>query len=83
MKTAPCRLLEGGVLHAAPAVYSARMPEAAALNAALQRRFAALRDDSGTRRNHYFLGRFENLYVERACIPEVEPVLDAATGCRW
>jgi hypothetical protein len=49
-------------------------------NESLQRRFQGLRDAAGTRRSHYFQGRFENIYPERASIPEVEPILDWATG---
>jgi|GEM_PF-390055 len=48
-------------------------------NRNLYRRFQALRDAAGTRRSHYFQGRFENVYPDRAAIPEVEPVLDWAT----
>ncbi|HSM28640.1 MAG TPA: hypothetical protein VK855_11125, partial [Thioalkalivibrio sp.] len=38
-------------------------------NASLQRRFQGLRDAAGTRQSHYFQGRFENVYPERAAIP--------------
>jgi hypothetical protein len=49
-------------------------------NEHLHRRFQALRDAGGTRRSHYFQGRFENIYPERAAMPEVDPVLEWATG---
>jgi hypothetical protein len=80
MKAVHQRAVEREALHAVPPVHAARMRGAASINEGLQRRFAALRDDSATRRSHYFLGRFENLYVERTRVPEVKPVLDAATA---
>ncbi len=49
-------------------------------NERMYRRFQVLRDDAGTRRSHYFQGRFENVYPERAAMPEVECVLEWAAG---
>ena len=61
-------------------VHAVSLAGAGRWNRNLYRRFQALRDAAGTRRSHYFQGRFENIYPERAAIPEVEPVLDRATG---
>lgn len=49
-------------------------------NERMYRRFQVLRDDAGTRRSHYFQGRFENVYPERAAMPEVDSVLEWAAG---
>jgi hypothetical protein len=61
-----------------PPVYTCRLHGAPALNRALRDRFATLREEPATRRSHYFAGRFENLYVDRDRIPEVEPLLEQA-----
>ena len=31
--------------------------------------------------SHFFSGRYENLYIDRACIPEVESILSFARDC--
>ena len=54
-----------------------RLPDAAALNARLLLRFAQLSGTGRVRQTHFFAGRFENLYIERADMPELEPVLQA------
>jgi hypothetical protein len=58
--------------------HRAWLAEAAAVNAALLRRFLQLREAGSLRGSHCFDGRFENLYAERADVPELEPVLVAA-----
>lgn len=30
------------------------------------------------RKSHFFAGRYENIYLDRSLIPELEPILDAA-----
>jgi hypothetical protein len=47
------------------------------LNAALYERFMALSGTGRTRQTHYFAGRFENIYLDAAAIPEITVVLRA------
>jgi uncharacterized RmlC-like cupin family protein len=61
-------------------VHAVLAPFAGRWNEGLRGRFQMLRDAAGTRRSHYFHGRFENIYPDRAAIPEVEPLVDWATS---
>jgi hypothetical protein len=45
------------------------------LNTALYERFMALSGTDRTSQTHYFAGRFENIYMDAADIPEIEMVL--------
>jgi hypothetical protein len=45
------------------------------LNAALYDRFMALSGTDRPRQTHYFAGRFENIYLDEADIPEIAVVL--------
>jgi hypothetical protein len=47
------------------------------LNASLLERFMELRDSDRVRQSHYFGGRFENIYINEADIPDITTVLDA------
>lgn len=47
------------------------------LNASLLERFMELRDSDRVRQSHYFGGRFENIYINEADIPDIAMVLDA------
>ena len=40
--------------------------------------FNALRHDRSNRHSHYFAGRFENIYISRDKIPELDGLLDVA-----
>ncbi|MCB1733986.1 MAG: 2OG-Fe(II) oxygenase [Gammaproteobacteria bacterium] len=51
---------------------------AADINVALLKAYLGLRDSPDVRRSHLFEGRWENRYVARERIPEIEPVLSAA-----
>jgi hypothetical protein len=54
------------------------LPGAEAVNAAILRQFAAVRDDPGLERSHLFEGRYENLYIPRRRLPALAPVLAEA-----
>lgn len=58
--------------------YVATLPEAGRVNSAVLAAWESLRDDPALERSHYFGGRYENVYVPEAQIPELRPVLDAA-----
>jgi hypothetical protein len=57
------------------------LPGEASVNAALAAAFRRLRDDPGTRKSHLLEGRYENIYVDMARLPEAGPVLAAARSC--
>ncbi len=57
------------------------LPEAAAVNAAILTAFQALTPESFDRRSHLVGGRYENLYLERARMPALAPVLEHALHC--
>jgi hypothetical protein len=46
------------------------------LNAVLYERFMALSGTDRARQTHFFAGRFENIYLDKADIPEIAVVLD-------
>jgi len=46
------------------------------LNARLYDRFMALLETGRTRQTHFFAGRFENIYIDAADIPEIAVVLN-------
>jgi hypothetical protein len=48
------------------------------LNASLYARFMQLIATGQTRQSHHFAGRFENIYIEAAAIPEMATVLTVA-----
>lgn len=52
------------------------LAQADTLNAALYERFLQLRGSDRVRETHHFGGRFENIYVDRADIPEINELLD-------
>lgn len=43
-------------------------------NVAILEKFLQLRDDQDTRKTHLFDGRYENIYISRDRLPELEPV---------
>jgi hypothetical protein len=53
-----------------------QLPDTAGLNARLYRRFLALSGTGQVSRTHHFGGRFENIYIAMADIPEIGTVLD-------
>lgn len=50
------------------------MPDYASINVALSQAFAREAQGKHARHSHYELNRYENTYIERLAIPEVEPV---------
>ena len=52
-----------------------RLEEPEPLNTGLYDRFMALRGTDRTRETHYFVDRFENIYINEADIPEISTVL--------
>lgn len=51
------------------------LPDAAVHLFKIREQYAQQRDDSRTRKSHYFGGRFENIYIDRKNLPALEPVL--------
>lgn len=49
-----------------------------AFNTALLQGFQRCQDAPGTRRSHYFGGRYENIYITREDVPEFGELLDIA-----
>lgn len=54
------------------------MPDAEDLNRRILEAYGKLGERDLLRRTHFFGGRYENVYVERARIPEVSRILDCA-----
>lgn len=54
------------------------MPNAAEINQKIMAAYAQLRTEDLLKRSHYFGGRYENLYLERQRIPEINQVLAQA-----
>lgn len=54
------------------------VPDHAPLNRILAEQFNALRDAPEIRRSHFFFGRYENLYIEREQMPQMQPLIAAA-----
>lgn len=58
--------------------YVTALPDAETVNRQIVAEFAALRDDPGLERSHFFAGRYENVYVPEERLPALAPVLAAA-----
>ncbi|HEY9150736.1 MAG TPA: 2OG-Fe(II) oxygenase [Gammaproteobacteria bacterium] len=78
-------MLTGFIFQVAAMQYRTNSPlhlhaldDSAALNRALVAGMARHADDPATRKTHFFHGRYENLYIDRARIPELGTVLDVA-----
>jgi len=54
----------------------ARLPDPAALNAAILAELEAVRDDPRIHRSHHLHGRFENTYVPAELLPAAAPLFD-------
>ena len=59
-------------------IHGSRLPDAEAINQRIRAAFENLQSDDFTRRTHFISGRFENLYLDRQRIPELETVLGNA-----
>lgn len=46
------------------------------LNRQIREEFLLQRDAPGTRKSHFFHGRYENMYIPRELVPSLGPVLD-------
>ncbi len=62
-------------------IHGSRLPDAEAINQRIRAAFDNLRAEDFSRRTHFIGGRFENLYLERQRIPELEIVLGHAESC--
>ncbi len=65
-------------LETLPRVHWLHLPDHEVLNRRLLGRFEAVKDDPEHRRSHHFHGRYENLYIERDRIPQIQPLIEAA-----
>lgn len=55
-----------------------KLPEHEDINSAIRTRFDRLRDDPVLRRTHMLNGRYENIYLDLARIPELKSVVSVA-----
>ncbi len=62
-------------------LYGSNLPDAQRINGRVLDAFGTLGEGDFSRRTHFFGGRFENLYLDRDRIPELEPVLHRAEDC--
>lgn len=62
-------------------VYGSTLSDAQKVNRGILAAFADLSGDDFSRRTHFFGDRYENLYLERDRIPELETVLGEAEAC--
>lgn len=54
------------------------MPAAEALNNKILSGFEQYQDDAKNKKTHFFSGRYENIYIEREKIPELNQVIEQA-----
>lgn len=62
-------------------VHGSTLADARRANRRILDAFGTLTEDDFPRRTHFFDGRFENLYLDRGRIPELETVLSQADAC--
>ena len=62
-------------------IHGSTLPDADATNRSILDTFRTLSKDDFSRRTHFFGGRYENLYLERNRIPELDRVLNHAEAC--
>ena len=65
-------------LVAQPPLHYATLAASQSLNVSIQRAFERERQGPACRRSHLENGRYENTYIQREAIPEIEPLYDAA-----
>ncbi len=58
--------------------YACKTEFSAEFNALLASRFGAEKENSATKKTHYFEGRYENIYIEQNKIPQLQQVLAVA-----
>lgn len=56
----------------------AYMPDAVVLNEKIMQGFEQYNDDVLTEKSHYFEGRYENIYIKREKIPELNQLIEQA-----
>ena len=61
-----------------PAFYSAYLDDFKKINSALSNGYFSHANDENIKRSHYFEGRYENIYITKDDIPELNMILDAA-----
>lgn len=66
------------MLFSLPPIYVHDLPDHAALNAALADAYRDLAAGERVTRSHFFEGRYENIYIDRADLPPIESMLQAA-----
>lgn len=75
------RIRKSARLWTSSPIQGSRLPDAEAINQRIRAAFDNLRAEDFSRRTHFIGGRFENLYLERQRIPELEIVLGHAESC--
>jgi hypothetical protein len=71
----------GPSLWASTPIHGNHLPDAIGVNDSILAGFTALAEVDFSSRTHFFGGRFENLYLDRARIPALSLVLDHAQAC--
>lgn len=66
------------MLYQCPACYSLQLDNADALNQALLNGYYQYAQDAATRRSHQYEGRYENIYIGKDRVPQIEVVLNHA-----
>jgi len=61
-----------------PAFFSAYLNDFEQINTALLNGYLAHTDDENIKRSHFFEGRYENIYITKDTIPELNTILNAA-----
>jgi len=61
-----------------PPLYLGMLADHASLNSRLIAAFEREQGGPASRQSHFELGRYENSYIRRAAIPEIEPLISAA-----
>ncbi|TNF34664.1 MAG: hypothetical protein EP315_06880, partial [Gammaproteobacteria bacterium] len=59
-----------------PALYACKINDADKINRALLQGFQQHIHDQETRKTHFFNNRYENVYIDSECIPEIRIILD-------
>lgn len=60
-------------------LHFAELENAKSINEKLIPAYQRIRDQEKIRQTHHFHGRFENTYIDLKDIPELQPIVDAAT----
>lgn len=63
-------------MHKTSTIYWKRLNDHERIDAAIRQGYETHKNDPGSRRTHFFGGRYENVYVERELIPALTELLD-------